>query len=208
MLISFFTKITMSDSINCNFAWCAVQHFVRVHLTKNHILPRGAMPTIVREYNAHFSNETNMQVIKRFLEENNVSATSIYQRPCRAKRRCIKKVGAEGVSFPMYPTVKHGKQNLLERIEKGEVAVGKEVVPSYYQSFTVDSDTHNIQENTVHITTRKVSLLDIRKKLLKRHESLEIVHDTREGYFDNLSPEDMANLLQKLGTCIIIMFYG
>ena len=69
-----------------------------------------------------------------------VPAASIYQRPCRAKWRCIKKVGAECVSLPMYPTVKHGEQKLLERIEKGEIAVGKEVVPSYYQSFTVDSD--------------------------------------------------------------------
>ena len=52
----------MSDSLNCNFARCAIRHFVCAHFTKNHILPRGALPTIVREYNTHFTNETNLQV--------------------------------------------------------------------------------------------------------------------------------------------------
>ena len=52
----------MSDSFNCNFAWCAIQCFECAHFTKSHILPRGALPTIVREYNAHFTNEINLQV--------------------------------------------------------------------------------------------------------------------------------------------------
>ena len=58
----------------------------------------------------------------------------------------------------MYLPVKHERQKLLERIEKGEITIGKEVhvVPSSYQSYTVDSHTHNIQENTVHISARKI----------------------------------------------------
>ena len=52
----------MSESLNCNFARCAIRHFVCAHLTKNHILPRGALPAIVRKYNTHFTNETNLQV--------------------------------------------------------------------------------------------------------------------------------------------------
>ena len=52
----------MSDSVNCNFARCAVRHFVSAHLTKNHVLPRGAQPHIVREYNSHFANESSLQV--------------------------------------------------------------------------------------------------------------------------------------------------
>jgi hypothetical protein len=99
----------------------------------------------------------------------------------------------------MYPTVQHGKQMLLERSEKGGIATGTEVVPSSYHNFTVNYNTHNIQENTVHISARKVSLLRIRKKLLEKHERLGIVRDTSDEYFDNLSPEDMANLSRKLG---------
>ena len=59
----FLTKArVMSDSVNCNFARCAVRHFVSAHLTKNHVLPRGALPNIVREYNSHFANESSLQV--------------------------------------------------------------------------------------------------------------------------------------------------
>ena len=59
----FLTKArVMSDSVNCNFARCAVRHFVSAHLTKNHVLPRGALPHIVRKYNSHFANESSLQV--------------------------------------------------------------------------------------------------------------------------------------------------
>ena len=59
----FLTKASvMSDSVNCNFARCAVRHFVSAHFTKNHVLPRGALPHIVREYNSHFANESSLQV--------------------------------------------------------------------------------------------------------------------------------------------------
>ena len=157
---------------------------------------------LAREYGLNSPN--GGQIIKEFLEQSNIPY--INQRPSRAKRRCIKKVGGEGVTFPMYPPVKHERQKLLERIEKGEIAIGKEVVPSSYQSYTVDShthniqeNTHNIQENTVHISARKISLIDIRKKLLEKHVSLGIVRDSSDEYFENLSPEDIANLSQKLG---------
>ena len=62
---------------------------------------------LARDYGLMSSN--GGQMIKEFLEEHSIPAASIYQRPSRAKRRCVKKVGAEGVSFPMYPTVQHGK---------------------------------------------------------------------------------------------------
>lgn len=52
----------MSDSINCNFARCAVRHFMHMHMTKGNILPKGVMPQIVREYNHHFSTEKGFQV--------------------------------------------------------------------------------------------------------------------------------------------------
>ena len=117
---------------------------------------------LAREYGLNSPN--GGQIIKVFLEQSNIPAAYINQRPSRAKRRCIKKVDGEGLSFPMYPPVKHERQKLLERIEKGEIAIGKEVVPSSYQSYMVDSHTHNIQENTVHISARKISLIDNQKE--------------------------------------------
>ena len=58
----FLIRYTMSESIQCNFARCAVQHFVSGQRTANNHLPRGKMPTVVRNYNKHFASEENLQV--------------------------------------------------------------------------------------------------------------------------------------------------
>lgn len=82
---------------------------------------------------------------------------------------------------------------------KKERDIGQEVVPSSYRNYTVNSQTQNIQENTVHFSARKISLIDIRKRLLEKHESLGIVRDSSNEYFDSLSVEDIMQLSQKLG---------
>ena len=50
----------MSESINCNFARCAVRDICAKHITTE--LPRGKLPPIVREYNTCFSSEKQLQV--------------------------------------------------------------------------------------------------------------------------------------------------
>ena len=52
----------MTTAVQCNFARCAIKQFVSGHYTKNHKLKYGALPQVVREYNNHFANETNLQV--------------------------------------------------------------------------------------------------------------------------------------------------
>ena len=61
---------------------------------------------------------------------------------------------------------------------------------------------HNIQENTVHFSARKVSPLDIRKKLLAKHERLGIICDTSDEYFNNLTLEEMEHLTCQLSMCV------
>ena len=51
----------MSDSINCNFARCAVQRSMQTHMKTNK-LPKGAMPHILRNYNGIFSSVPALQV--------------------------------------------------------------------------------------------------------------------------------------------------
>lgn len=150
---------------------------------------------LARNYGLH--SPSSGQIIKKFLEQNGIPAASINQRPTRAKRRCIKKVCSDGPPFSMFPPVQHGKQKLLGHIQKGEVNVGEEVVPSSYQTFTVDSNTQ-IQEKTVHYSARKIPCADIRKKLLQKHECLGNIRDSSDAYFDKLSTEDVDNLIVKL----------
>ena len=152
---------------------------------------------LAREYGIHSPN--GGQTIKMYLKEHNIPAASVNQRPSRAKRRCIRKIGNEGVSFPMYPPVTHERQKVLQRTKEGEINIGKEVVESSYRNYSVDSKTNQVQENTIKISARKISLLEIRKKILEKHESLGILRDSSDFYFQNLSPEEVNSQLRNLG---------
>ena len=114
---------------------------------------------LAREYGIHSPN--GGQIIKVYLEEHNIPAASVNQRPSRAKRRFIRRIGNEGVSFPMYPPVSHERQKVLQRIKEGEINIGEEVVESSYRNYSVDSETNQVRENTINISARKIHLLEI-----------------------------------------------
>ena len=66
--------------------------------------------------------------------------------------------------MPMYPTVMHEKAKLQERITTGEIVIGDKVVPTTYDYYSVDSETHALQANTVNIIlcARRIPLKHIR----------------------------------------------
>ena len=103
------------------------------------------------------------QIIKVYLEEHNIPAASVNQRPSRAKRRCIRRIGNERVSFPMYPPVTHERQKVLQRI-KEEINIGEEVESSY-RNYSVDFEINQVRENTINLSARKIHLLEIRKNI-------------------------------------------
>ena len=73
------------------------------------------------------------------------------------------------------------------------------IVESSYRNFNVDSETNQVQENTINISVRKIHLLEIRRKKLGKHESLGILRDSSDSYFQNLSPEEVNSQLRNLG---------
>lgn len=99
----------------------------------------------------------------------------------------------------MYPPVRQERQKVLQRIKEGEIVIGEEVVQSSYTSYTVDSQTYNIQEKSVNISARKIPLLRIRKKLLEKHETLGIIWESSDTHFANLTPDELDSRLQNLG---------
>ena len=153
---------------------------------------------LAREYGLAVPN--GGQIVKELLAEHDIPAALINLRPTRAKRRCLKRIGSSGVTFPMFPTVKQERQKVSNKIQNQEIDIGEKVVPSSYKNFTVNSQTLQVQENTVLFTARKISLISIRKKLLERHESLGIVRYSSDEYFDNLSATEIDCLSKKFGT--------
>ena len=112
---------------------------------------------LAREYGIQSSN--GGQKIKKFLWQTDIPAASIQQRSSRAPRRCKRRVSAgTNITMPMYPTVMHEKAKLQERITTGEIVIGDKVVPTTYDYYSVDSETHALQANTVNICARRIPL--------------------------------------------------
>ena len=146
---------------------------------------------LAREYGIQSSN--GGQMIKEFLRQNDIPAASIQQRSSRAPRRCKKRVNAcSNITMPMYPTVMHEKAKLQERITTGEIVIGDKVVPTTYDYYSVDSETH------VNICARQIPLQHICEKLLQKHEKMGILRDNSDEYFANLTQEEIESRLNEL----------
>ena len=116
---------------------------------------------LAREYG--ITSPNGGQLIKEFLRENNIPTAKINQRPSRAMCRCKGKVSAgSSITLPMFPTVVHEKAKLKECTSKGEIVIRDEVVPTTYDYYTVDNETHILHANTVNISARKIPLRKIR----------------------------------------------
>ena len=152
---------------------------------------------LARDYGLQCSN--GGQIIKEYLCEHGIPAASIQQRPSRAPRRCKKRVHATtDTTMPMYPTIIHEKAKLEDRISKGEIIIGDEVVPTTHDSFTIDTETHTLQANRVTTCGRRIRLRHIREKLLKKHEDMGIVRDNCDEYFANMTHEEVVSRLKEL----------
>ena len=150
---------------------------------------------LARNYGLHSPN--GGEIIKEFLEQIGIPAAPINQKPTRAKRRCIKKVRGDGLLFPMFSLVQHGKQKLLELIQKEEVNIGEEAVPS--SKYSLWTQTTRSKRKQCMTVQDKVLSLTSERSYFKSTEHLGIVRDSSDTYFNNLSTEDRDNLMVKLG---------
>ena len=111
--------------------------------------------------------------MKEFLCEKGIPAAlkENKEHPVRRKRKSL----PGGIPFPMQRHSSIFKRKLLEQIQSGEVVNGTPVVPTTISSFTYDKATAEVIETASTVCSRKISLLDIRKKLLQHHEELGII---------------------------------
>ena len=111
------------------------------------------------------------QVIKEFLQENNIPAASVAQRTTRTPRRPKKKFRSGRTSFPMYKLVSFEKQKIQDKISRGEVTLGDEVVVSTYKRYKINPEDNTIMEENDEVSARRIPMLQIRKKLLQNMKS-------------------------------------
>ena len=138
-------------------------------------------------------------MMKEYLCEHGIPTASIQQRPSRAPRRCKERLNTStGTTMPMYPAVLHEKAKLEDRISKGEIIIGDEVVPTTYDSFCINTETHTLQANRVTTSARRIRLRHIRQKLLRKHEEIGIMRDNSDEFFANMTHDEVVSRLKEL----------
>ena len=131
---------------------------------------------LARDYGLETAN--GGQIIKEYLGEHGIPAARINQRPSRAPRCCKKKMNdTTTVTLPMYPTIKHEKDKLNRLIENGQIVLGDKVVPTSYNYFSVNSDTHTLEAHKVTTSAWRIPLRYIRESILRKHEGMGIVRE-------------------------------
>ena len=116
------------------------------------------------------------QVIKEYLQSQSIPA-AMKKRDNIIRRAKLRLPGGE-ITYPTHQTVKAQKSELLGKIENKQILIGELITPINFTKFTVDKTTKVINETTITMYGRRISLHDIRTKLLKDHEELGIMRLT------------------------------
>ena len=118
--------------------------------------------------------------------------------PNRRKRVSRKKLNGGDVSCPIPPTGDEVKKEWDNMVESGVLSLGIECVP--YSVTKVSVNNGNLVKNRVPIYGRKIPLLELRKKLLQRHEKHMRLPTNEE--LEALSRDGMMSLSQDIGMTI------
>ena len=133
------------------------------------------------------------QVRKEFLQEHNIPAASVAQRATWAPRKTKKKFKSGKTSFPMYKPICFERKKKQDKIRRGEIQLGNEVVVSTHSCYKMNLENSTIVEETDKVGARRIPMLEIRKKLLQKHEALGVIRNQPDSYFDNLQAEEVRS---------------
>ena len=138
------------------------------------------------------------QIIKEWLKKQNIPAANRQQREQRKIRRARRTLPGS-IPFPMPRPQSYQKQLLQKQVQSGTILVGEKVVETQYSSFKVDTTTNSVLQLNCKLTGQKIRLIEIRKKLLKRHEELGLI---RNKAYEQLTTMQAKRKLEELGVNI------
>ena len=97
------------------------------------------------------------------------------------------------VSVPVHRTVEGVKEDWKEMIKLGKLTLGEPCYPQTLCKYTIQNG--ELKKSEIVVYGRKISLLEIREKLLHRHES--IMHLQTEEEIACLSKECLLELYKQ-----------
>ena len=132
------------------------------------------------------------QSVKEYLASQSISAAMKKRQIIR--RAKLRLPGGE-ITYPTHLTVAAQKNQLLAKIESGEIMIGELITPIIFTKYIADKTTKRITETTVTLHGRRISLTDIRTKLLKDQEQLGVVRLSNPFDDENLSEDEVDNAI-------------
>ena len=132
------------------------------------------------------------QSVKEYLASQSIPAAMKKRQIIR--RAKLRLPGGE-ITYPTHLTVAAQKNQLLAKIESGEIMIGELITPIIFTKFIADKTTKIITETTVTLHGRRISLTDIRTKLLKDQEQLGVVRLSNPSDDENLSEDEVENAI-------------
>ena len=143
-------------------------------------------------------NANKGQIVKEYLASKNIPAALLSQRTQRQPRRAKAKLAGGRISHPMFtPSVIH-KKKIQDKIDMGELLVGIPIVENKYTKFSVDKQTNSVIESTECVYGQLVPIIELRHKLLKKHESLNIVRAYTESEIHDMTMEQTQQIIKNM----------
>ena len=146
------------------------------------------------------------QICKEYIIENTSIDLAKYtyvssSTPSRRKRVSRKKLSGGEISYPVPPAHAVVKNNWDDMIKNGVLSLGIQCVP--YSITRVSVYNGNLVQNDVSIHGRKIPLLELRKRLLDRHEKWMRLPTDED--LQAMSHNDIMKLSKEIGiTCMSI----
>lgn len=131
---------------------------------------------------------------KEFAVENGIDVFQLDHRPANTRLRARKlKMPGGGISVPVHRTIQGVKEDWKQMIASGELTLGEPCHPQTITKYKVRDGELERTETTVY--GRKIPLIEVRKKLLKKHESIMHLHTDEEIYA--LQKEEMLKMYRQ-----------
>ena len=147
----------------------------------------------------HIKGGNKGQIVKEFAKENGIDVTQLDMRPKRTRIRSHKlRLPGAGISVPTHPTVQEIKDEWTYMISNGELTLGEPCHPQSIFRLSIKSGELVRTEHTIY--GRKIPLIDIRRKLLDKHEPLMYLHTDEE--MEKLSDEEIRTVLADRGITV------
>ncbi|CAC5383129.1 unnamed protein product [Mytilus coruscus] len=143
------------------------------------------------------------QILQAYAKYNKIDISSftghpnMYQKRVRRAKQIIN-MKTTKVAIPTPRPAKKLKEDIMKKIQSGDIYIGEEVVPKNITTTKNDSSAALVEVNQ-NVSGRKIPLAHIRQTALRDQIKLGILNHDSDQDYENLSDEDVQQRYTRIG---------